>query len=33
MQLYEQGDVLLENPIGRFIPELADLRSMGQRRR
>jgi CubicO group peptidase (beta-lactamase class C family) len=25
MQLYEQGLVLLENPIGRFIPELADL--------
>jgi CubicO group peptidase (beta-lactamase class C family) len=25
MQLYEQGDVLLENPIGRFIPELAEL--------
>jgi len=26
MQLYEQGLVLLENPVGRFIPELADLR-------
>lgn len=25
LQLYEQGLVLLENPIGRFIPELADL--------
>lgn len=25
MQLYERGDVLLENPIGRFIPELAEL--------
>lgn len=25
MQLYERGEVLLENPIGRFIPELADL--------
>ena len=25
MQLYEEGKVLLENPIGRFIPELAEL--------
>ncbi len=24
MQLYEQGLILLENPVGRFIPELAD---------
>ncbi len=24
MQLYEQGLVLLENPVGRFVPELAD---------
>jgi CubicO group peptidase (beta-lactamase class C family) len=25
MQLYEQGEVLLENPVGRYIPELAEL--------
>jgi CubicO group peptidase (beta-lactamase class C family) len=25
MQLYEQGRVLLENPVGRYIPELAEL--------
>ncbi len=24
MQLYEQGLILLENPVGRFVPELAD---------
>src|SRR3546814_7958050 len=26
MMLYEEGAFLLENPIGRFIPEMADLR-------
>src|SRR3546814_4324465 len=26
MKLYEEGAFLLENPIGRFLPEIADLR-------